>query len=77
LLARDLLASEELERTREACLAIFDNREKQPWPPILTVYPSWPLTFARIAGEEGFPIGDIEEAAASVREFIAEIDAAS
>lgn len=75
LLARDLLASEDLRRVREACVAIFDNRNKQTWPPQLTVYRSWAETYARLAVEEGFPVGDVEEAAALVGEFIAEIDA--
>lgn len=76
LLARDLLAPEDLRRVREACTAIFDNRQKQAWPPQLTVYRSWAETYARLAAEEGFPVGDVEEAAALVGEFIAEIDAA-
>lgn len=76
LLARDLLAPEDLPRVREACIAIFDNRQKQTWPPQLTVYPSWADTYARLAAEEVFPVGDVEEAAALVSEFIAEIDAA-
>lgn len=50
--------------------AIFDNRQKQAWPPQLTVYPSWAETYARLAAEEGFPIGDVEKAAAMVSEFI-------
>lgn len=76
LLARDLLAPEDLPRVCEACIAIFDNRQKQTWPPQLTVYRSWTETYARLAAEEGFPVGDVEEAAALVSEFIAEIDAA-
>ena len=76
LLARDLLAPKDLRRVREACTAIFDNRQKQAWPPQLTVYRSWGETYARLTAEEGFPVGDVEEAAALVGEFIAEIDAA-
>jgi hypothetical protein len=76
LLARGLLAPEDLRRVREACTAIFDNRQKQAWPPQLTIYRSWAETYARLAAEEGFPVGDVEEAAALVSEFIAEIDAA-
>lgn len=76
LLAQDLLAPEDLCRVREACIAIFDNRQKQAWPPQLTVYRSWTETYARLAAEEGFQVGDVEEAAALVSEFIAEIDAA-
>lgn len=77
LLARDLLAPKDLRRVREACAAIFDNRQKQTWPPQLTLYRSWAETYARLAAEEGFPVGDVEEAAALVGEFIAEINAAS
>lgn len=46
LLARDLLAPEDLRRVREACTAIFDNRQKQTWPPQLTIYRSWAETYA-------------------------------
>lgn len=77
LLARELLAPGDLRRVREACVAIFENRKKQAWPPELTVYPSWGETFARLTGEEGFPISDVEEGAAAVRELIGEIDAAT
>lgn len=77
LLARDLLAPGDLRRVREACTAIFDNRQQQTWPPQLTVYRSWGETYARLADDEGFPVGDVEEAASLVGELIAEIDAAS
>lgn len=77
LLARDLLELRDLRRVREACIAIFANRGKQPWPPELIVFPSWPQVFARIAEEEDFPIQDVEEAAVLVRAFVEEIDASS
>ena len=73
LLARDLLEEDELKRVREACLAIFARRDAHQWPPDLTVYPSWPTTFAKLAAEENFPIGDVEQAAKLVREFVVEI----
>ncbi len=34
------------------------------------------MTFAKLAGEEGFPIDDVEQVAELVRELIAEIEAA-
>jgi len=74
LLARDLLGEDEFGRVREACLAIFSGRGTHDWPPDLVVYPSWPDAFARLAGEEGFPIGDVERAAELVRTLIVEID---
>jgi len=75
LLARDLLDPAELSRVREACVAIFAGRGKQPWPPDLVIYPSWPQSFAKLAEEEGFPITDVEEAAKQMRAFIIEINA--
>lgn len=77
LLARELLAPNDLRRVREACVAIFANRNQQAWPPELTLYPSWADVYARLAMEEGFTIDDVEETAALVREFISEIDAAA
>lgn len=76
LLARDLLEPAGLVRVSEACQAIFANRAKQPWPPELIVYPSWPGTYEAIATEENFPVNNVEDAASRVRHFIAEIDAA-
>ena len=55
--------------------AIFANRAKHPWPPELSVYPSWAETYGAIAAEEGFPVKDVEDAAPQVRGFIEEIDA--
>jgi hypothetical protein len=73
---RDLLEPASLGRVREACEAIFANRAKHPWPPELTVYPSWAETYRAIAEEEAFPVEDVEEAASRVQGFIREIDAA-
>jgi hypothetical protein len=76
LLARDLLEPTSLGRVREACEAIFANREKHLWPPKLVVYPGWAETYGAIAEEEGFPVDDVEDAASQVRGFIEEINAA-
>jgi hypothetical protein len=76
LLARDLLGAASLGRVREACEAIFANRAKHPWPPELVVYPGWAETYRAIAEEEGFPVDNLADAAAQVRAFIEEVDAA-
>lgn len=52
LLAQDSLSPKDLPRVREACVAIFDNRKKQAWPPQLIVYGSWGQTFTRLAGKK-------------------------
>ncbi len=77
LLARDLLGREDLKRVRNACQTIFTRRGAHDWPPALVVYPSWSATFAKLAGEEGFPIDDVEQAAELIREFVGEIDGAT
>jgi nucleotidyltransferase AbiEii toxin of type IV toxin-antitoxin system len=76
LLVRDLLEGTDLHRVREASVTIFETRATHDWPPELTVYPAWGAAFSRLAEEESFPIGDVEQAAELVGELIAEIDAA-
>jgi hypothetical protein len=76
LLARDLLEPDDLARVKEACVAIFASRGKQPWPPELVVYQGRAVDFANLAEDEGFPIAELEEAAGRVRAFIAEIETA-
>jgi integrase len=50
--------------------------DARPWPPELTTPPSWAEPYVRLAGDLGFAITDVHEAATLVRGFIAEIDAA-
>ncbi|HEX4670503.1 MAG TPA: nucleotidyl transferase AbiEii/AbiGii toxin family protein [Solirubrobacterales bacterium] len=76
LLARDLLEQGDLERVREACIAIFAGRATHEWPPELVVFPRWRETFAKLATEENFPIADVAQAAELVRGLIVEIEEA-
>jgi len=76
LLARDLLEQNDLERVREACIAIFAGRGTHEWPPELVVFPSWREAFAKLATEENFPIADVAQAAEQVREMVVEIEEA-
>lgn len=71
--ARDLLRARGLNRVRQACEAIFRGRNVHPWPPTITIYPSWPAAFSRLAEEEDFPVGDVNQAAREVQAFVAEI----
>jgi hypothetical protein len=73
LLLRELV--EDLDAVREACMAVFDARDKQPWPPELVVPASWADSYEKLANEIGFDVTDVEQAAAEVRLFIAEIAA--
>jgi hypothetical protein len=73
IICHDLVA--DLADVREACVDTFDARGLHAWPPELVVPGSWAEPYAALAEEVDFPIDDVEDAAARVREFIAEIDA--
>lgn len=76
----DLLLMEELiehdARVKEACVEIFELRVAHPWPPTLSVEPSWPEVYVGLAAEIDFPISDVAEAAARVQALIERIAAA-
>jgi hypothetical protein len=61
---------------RTACEEVFRLREKQPWPPAVTVYPSWTEAYAASAVANHFPVTDVDEAAAKVTKLIARIEIA-
>lgn len=76
LLLEELLHDVGMARVREACVEIFDLRDKHAWPPVLTVYDSWRTPFAELARENGFQPEDVGEAAAALTRLIETIDAA-
>jgi Nucleotidyl transferase AbiEii toxin, Type IV TA system len=76
-LLRELVDDGGLAAVREACEEIFALRDKHAWPPQVTVYPSWAAGFAAMAAQVGFYTDDVDVAADALREFIAEIDAAT
>ncbi len=63
-------------RVREACVRIFEARNKHLWPPTITVYGSWRAPYREMAREEGFGVEEVDDAALHVIEMIAQIDAA-
>jgi hypothetical protein len=73
----DLLLMEELieddARMNEACVEIFDLRGTHPWPPTMSVEPSWREVYAGLAAEIDFPIADVAEAATRVQALIERI----
>ncbi len=77
LLLRDVLTSGDLPRVREACVRIFEARDKHSWPPTVTVYESWRAPYREMAREERFEIETVEEAAGLVTEMITQIDASA
>lgn len=75
LLLRDLV--EDLSTVREACVEVFDNRETHTWPPELLIPTFWEEPYKIEAWKLKFTPVDIHEAAAEVKTFISEIDAAT
>ena len=51
---------------RTACEEVFRLRQKHPWPPAVTVFPSWADAYAASAVANHFPVIDVDEAAAKV-----------
>jgi hypothetical protein len=72
IICRDLVA--DLGDVRDACIDTFDARSLHAWPPILQVPNSWAEPYTALAEEMDFPVTDVGEAAAQVREFISKID---
>lgn len=76
----DLQLMEELvkdhRRVKSACTEIFNLRGTHPWPPALTVEPTWPGTYRELAAELDFPTNDINDAIARVQALIDQIQSA-
>lgn len=74
-----LIADADLHQTRLACVAVFEARAEQPWPPTIRALPHWPAIYVR-AREELDHI-DLAEtvagAADRVQRFVARIDQAA
>jgi hypothetical protein len=71
LVLRDLI--DDLPALRRACESTFDFRATHAWPPPLDAPATWQAGYARLAGEVGLDIVDVDAAAAQVRVFIAAI----
>jgi hypothetical protein len=55
---------------KAACVEIFELRRTHPWPPTLTIQPTWPDTYFGLATELGFPTKEIAEAITRVQALI-------
>jgi hypothetical protein len=79
LLVSRLLMPGELGRgkVRQACVEIFRLREKQRWPPEITVLPGWPALYqTELAKTPSLQPANVEQAAGKVNALIADIDGA-
>lgn len=60
----------DLPQVAEACQQIFTQRGTHPWPPQLTIEPTWPQPYRALAIEQGFAVVDVGQAANHVQEII-------
>jgi hypothetical protein len=67
---------DDLPALRRACETTFASRATHAWPPSLDAPATWQSGYARLAGEVGLKIVDVDDAAVNVREFIAAISSA-
>ncbi len=75
LLLEGLVDDGKWPSVRAACEELFTLRDMHPWPPNVTVFPSWPDGYPTLAVDLAFPIQDVNEAAEAVRALIARIGA--
>ncbi|MBS9535466.1 nucleotidyl transferase AbiEii/AbiGii toxin family protein [Mycobacterium sp. M1] len=78
-LLQELLPDADVAKTRSACIAVFETRTQQPWPPTVAVPPHWPTIYTRaLEGLDHLELaGTVDEAAAAVQRFVAQIDRAA
>ena len=67
---------DDLPALRRACETTFVARAPHAWPPSLEAPATWQTGYARLAGQVGLQIVNVDAAAANVREFIAAITSA-
>ena len=73
-LLADIVEDHEWNSVKAACTEVFAARGKHPWPPMVTVFDTWPPAYRALAGETGFAVLDVAEAAAAVAALIELID---
>ena len=60
---------------RQACVEIFDARQKHPWPPVVAPAAGWEAIWADLAAKNGLEM-TLEQAIAAANVFVERIDAA-
>lgn len=75
-LLEGLLPDTDLSPTRGACIAVFEARAQQPWPPNVVALPHWPPIYrGALEGLDHLELAPTAEAAAeAVRRFVERID---
>lgn len=75
-LLEGLLPDAGLSATRSACIAVFEGRAQQPWPPNVAALPHWsPIYSGAMEGLDHLELaGTVEAAVDDVRRFVERID---
>jgi hypothetical protein len=78
-LLEGLLPDADLLATRSACIAVFEARAQQPWPPKVFALPHWsPIYGSALEGLDHLELSTtVAEAARGVLRFVERIDMAS
>ena len=78
-LLEGLLPDVDLSATRSACIAVFEARAQQPWPPKVFALPHWsPIYAGALEGLDHLELATtVAEAARGVLRFVERIDMAS
>ena len=78
-LLEGLLSDTDLSPTRSACIAVFEARAQQPWPPNVAALPHWPPIYrGALEGLDHLELAATAEAAAdAVQRFVERIDRAT
>lgn len=74
-----LAADVDLEQTRLACVAVFEARAEQAWPPAVRAFPHWPAIYERACeGLDHLGLAEtVTQAVDRVQQFVSRIDAAT
>lgn len=75
-LLRDLIAEEDRGLIRQACVEVFEVRDKHTWPPEFSPPDSWEGPFERAAERIGLETADFDDAVEEARSYIGDIEAA-
>lgn len=77
-LLEGLLPEADLSQTRHACIAVFEARARQLWPPMVAALPHWPAMYSRALEGLGHLelAATVETAVERVQRFVDRIEAA-
>ena len=64
----------DLAAVRAACADVFEQRDRHPWPPVVSPSKSWPLAWERLVAEHDFKVTILDDAVDRVNAFIERIE---